>query len=226
MKIYINILCFFVLVSGSAFSQAAANFLNRDYKFQDGLYLTYSAFQSDTPDHPIGQLEGRLVTNDETGLTKSDYLAFKRDSSAVEIDLTRVWGICLDGVPYIRLTGKGEEAGFATFAKLKVRGAICYFTFETDEPKYVEVKAYNPLNGKPFRRAKVRNMERVDNKMMLRFDTGEVRIFNRDNLLAWVQEDAQLTQAIREIGSDKEEEQLYRSILIYDDRHPVYINRQ
>jgi hypothetical protein len=226
MKLYINILCLFLLVGTSAFSQAAANFLNRDYQFRDGLYLTFSSFQADAPDHPTDQLEGRLVTNDETGLTKSDYLAVKSDTGAMEIDLNSVWGICLDGTPYIRLTGRGTEAGFATFAKLRVRGAICYFTFETEEAKYVEVKAYNPLNGRPFRRAKVKNMQRVDNKMMLRFDTGEVQVLNKANLLEWVQKDAQLTEAIRNIDPEKEEEQLYRSLLIYDDRHPVYINRQ
>lgn len=226
MRLYFNILCFLSLAVTSLTGQAAANFLNRDYQFQDGLYLTYSAFQADSPDHLIDQLEGRLVTNDETGLTKSDYLGVKSDTGAVDIDLSSVWGICLDGIPYIRLTGKGEEPGFATFAKLKVRGAICYFTFETDEPKYVEVKAYNPLNGKPFRQARVKNMERVDNKMIMRFDTGEVKVFNKPNLLAWIEKDPQLTEAVHAITPDKEEEQLYRSILIYDDRHPVYINRQ
>lgn len=226
MRLYCNILWLSLFVSTTLNGQAAANFLNRDYQFRDGLYLTYAAFQSDAPDYTVDQLEGRLVTNDETGLTKSDYLGIKRDTGAVDIDLSQVWGICLDGVPYIRLTDKGKEEGFATFAKLKVRGAICYFTFETTEPKYVEVKAYNPLNGKPFRKARVKNMEQVDNKMMLRFDTGEVRLFNKENLLAWIEHDAQLTEAVQAITPEKEEEQLYRSLLIYDDRHPVYINRQ
>lgn len=216
----------FLLVYVAAFTQAEANFLNRDYQFRDGLYLSLASFQSDTPDWPLDTLEGRLVTNDDTGLTKSDFLAVKSDTGAMDIDLHNVWGICLDGHPYIRIQEIEEEEGFATFAILKVRGAICYFTFESEEYKYVEVKAYNPLNGKPFRRGRVKNKVVVTNKRMLRFDTGEVASLNRENLLDWVENDPQVSEAISSLKEADPSEKLYRSILVYDDRHPVFINRK
>lgn len=209
-----------------AFSQADANFLDRNYEFRDGLYLTMAAFQSDTPDIPINDLEGRLVTNDDSGLTKSDYLAMKTDTGAMEIDLENVWGITLDGEPYIRITENTGDQQFATFAKLRVRGAICYFTFESEQEHYVEVKAYNPLNGKPFRRGRVKNMKTVDNKRILRFDTGEVAPLTREILLNWVQDDPQLTEAIEALEGADITDKLYRSMLIYDDRHPVFITRK
>lgn len=202
-------------------------FLDRNYEFRDGLYLSLAAFQSDTPDIPLDELEGRLVTNDETGLTKSDFLAMKTDTGALEIDLEEIWGIALDGVPYIRVTEQtGDREAFATFAKLSVRGAICYYTFDSEEARYVEVKAYNPLNGKPFRRGRVKNMETVNNKRMLRFDTGETAPLNRENLLAWVQDDPQLTEAVEALEGEDVSDKLYRSLLIYDDRHPVFITRK
>lgn len=221
-----GLLFVFVFVFTAAFGQAEANFLDRNYKFRDGLYLSLSSFQTDTPDVPLNDLEGRLVTNDDTGLTKSDYLAIKSDTGALEIDLDDVWGISLDGDPYIRLTEHTGDQEFATFAKLRVRGAICYFTFNSEEERYVEVKAYNPLNGKPFRRGRVKNMETVNNKRMLRFDTGEVAPLNRENLLEWVQEDDQLTEAVNALQGEGLADKLYRSLLIYDDRHPVFINRK
>jgi hypothetical protein len=209
-----------------AISQADPTFLDRNYEFRDGLYLTLTAFQSDTPDIPIKDLEGRLVTNDDTGLTKSDYLAMKTDTGTMEIDLENVWGITLDGEPYIRIVENTGDQQFATFAKLRVRGAICYFTFESEEERYVEVKAYNPLNGKPFRRGRVKNMETVDNKRILRFDTGEVAPLNREILLNWVQDDPQLTEAVEALEGADISDKLYRSMLIYDDRHPVFITRK
>ena len=209
-----------------AFSQADATFLDRNYEFRDGLYLTMAAFQSDTPDIPINDLEGRLVTNDDSGLTKSDYLAMKTDTGAMEIDLENVWGITLDGEPYIRISENTGDQQFATFAKLRVRGAICYFTFESEQEHYVEVKAYNPLNGKPFRRGRVKNMKTVDNKRILRFDTGEVAPLTREILLNWVQDDPQLTEAIEALEGADITDKLYRSMLIYDDRHPVFITRK
>lgn len=206
--------------------QAAPGFLDRNYQFRDGVYLSLSAFQTDSPDWPLDKLEGRLVTNDETGLTKSDFLAIKTDTGTMALQLEDIWGIALDGQPYVRLTEGEAGQDFTTFAKLRVRGAICYFNFPSEEARYVEVKAYNPLNGKPFRRAKVKNMETVDNKRILRFDTGEVLPLTRENLLHWVQDDAQLVEAITSLKEDETGDKLYRSILIYDDRHPVFINRK
>lgn len=209
-----------------AIGQAEGVFLDRNYEFKDGLYLSLAAFQSDTPDIPLDQLEGRLVTNDETGLTKSDYLAMKSDTGALEIDLDQVWGISLDGEPYIKVRGELDDEGFSTFAKLSVRGAICYFTFDSEVARYVEVKAYNPLNGKPFRRGRVKNMETVNNKRMLRFDTGEIAPLSRESLLKWVQDDPQLTEAVEALEGEDISDKLYRSMLIYDDRHPVFITRK
>lgn len=221
-----GILLLFLMLQHLAASQAEATFLDRNYEFRDGLYLSLNAFQSDSPDIDLDKLEGRLVTNDDTGLTKSDYLAIKTDTGAVAIALDDVWGISLDGQPYIRVVDKNADQGFATFAKLRVRGAICYFIFQTEEERYVEVKAYNPLNGKPFRRGRVKNMEKVDNKRILRFDTGEVLPLTRENLLAWVQDDPQLMAAIEAIEGEDMTDKLYQSILVYDDRHPVFINRK
>jgi len=209
-----------------ALGQAEATFLDANYEFADGVYLSLSSFQSDSPDWPLDQLEGRLVTNDETGLTKSDFLAVKTDTGAMVLALDQIWGITLDGTPYIRLTEKTDDRDFVIFAKLSVRGAICYFSFESEEERYVEVKAYNPLNGKPFRRGRVKNMEKVDNKRILRFDTGEVAPLTRQNLLEWVKGDPQLTEAVEALNGEDQEDKLYRSILIYDDRHPVLINRK
>ncbi|PHN08422.1 hypothetical protein [Flavilitoribacter nigricans] len=209
-----------------ALGQAEAAFLDRNYEFQDGLYLSLASFQADSPDISINDLEGRLVTNDDTGLTKSDYLAMKSDTGAQEIDLQNVWGIALDGHPYIRISENTGDRQFATFAKVRVRGAICYFTFDSEVERYIEVKAYNPLNGKPFRRGRVKNMETVNNKRILRFDTGEVAPLTRENLLAWVQDDPQLTEAVTALEGEDISEKLYRSMLIYDDRHPVFITRK
>lgn len=221
-----SLLFIFLGICTLVIGQAEANFLDRNYEFRDGLYLTMAAFQSDTPDIAINDLEGRLVTNDDSGLTKSDYLAMKTDTGAMEIDLENVWGITLDGEPYIRVSENSDDQKFATFAKLRVRGAICYFTFDSEEERYVEVKAYNPLNGKPFRSGRVKNMETINNKRILRFDTGQVAPFNRQNLLNWVQDDPQLTEAVEALQGENISDKLYRSMLIYDDRHPVFITRK
>lgn len=222
MKLLITILIF--CVSSLPISAQA---LDRNYIFQDGIYLSFAAFQADQPDWPLDQLEGRLVTNEETGLTKSDFLAVKQDTGAMPLVLDEIWGICLDGRPYIRLQGEGASAGFATFALLRVRGAICYYRFDVEEPRYVEVKAYNPLTGRPFRRAKVRNTEIVTRHKILHFETGKSADLSQENLREWVSDDAPLRRTVAELAdNEKLTDKLYRSLLVYNDRHPVYIGQK
>lgn len=198
--------------------------LDRNYVFQDGVYLSYDSFRSDQPDWPLSNLEGRMVTNEETGLTKSDYLAVKRDTGAMPLALDDLWGICLDGKPYIRLEREAEEATFATFALLRVRGAICYFNFEAEEKRYVEVKAYNPLTGRPFRSARLPKLESVTRHKILHFPSGRTADLSRAALLDWIADDAPLTRTVAELPDTDIFDKLYRSVLVYNDRHPVYVD--
>jgi hypothetical protein len=84
------------------------------------------------------------------------------------------------------------------------------------------VKAYNPLTGRPFREGQVPQKKVITQKMMLHFENGEMLPFNKENFMNWIREDSGLSQAVSEIDPT-DQNKLFKSLLIFDDRNPVYL---
>lgn len=215
MLLVISLVCFNYLVYG----QPDSLLLTKNFKFNDGIYLAFSDFQKNQPSFTWEEVNSRMATSDEGFVAQVEFI---RKNQQV-LDLQRVWGICIGGIPYIRLP-KGEVTEAATvFAGLRVRGKICYFKYKDEEVDTVEVKAYNPLNGRPYRQAKVPVERTVQNEKMLNFQTGEITEFNTKNFLNWIQDDRQLWNTVSELSPEDAEEKLFRCLLIYVDRNAVYL---
>lgn len=215
-----------VFLSGgiALLGQSDSVLLTKNFKFKDGVYMDFAAFQQNTPTYSWVQLDGSLVTNPQTFITKVDYLYFKGNRDR-ELDLSQVWGLCLGGIPYIRLDEKENEAGVVAFAGLRVRGKICYFSFEEEITRMVVVKAYNPVTGRPFRSGEVPTQETVVRERMLSFENGEIETFNLDNFLRWIADDRQLRNTLVDMPREEAEDKLFKSLLIYDDRQAVYTKK-
>ncbi len=219
-----EIVCFFAIVGllvlgRSLMAQPNSSLLTKNFKFKDGIYVNFTDFQQNKPSYTWEEVNARLATSDEGFVAQVEYI--KKDQQI--IDLQQIWGICLGGIPYIRLP-KGEITDAATvFAGLRVRGKICYFKYKDEAIDTVEVKAYNPLNGRPYRQAKVPVERTVQQERMLHFQTGEVADFNIQNLLIWIQDDRQLWNTVRDLSLEEADEKLFRCLLIYVDRNEVYL---
>lgn len=198
--------------------------LTKNFKFKDGLYMDFASFQKNQPTYSWIQLDGSLVTNPQTFITKVDYLYFKGKKDK-QIDLSEVWGLCLGGIPYIRLEEKQEENGIVEFAGLRVRGKICFYSFEEEVTRMVVVKAYNPLTGRPFRSGEVPTQETVVQERMLHFEKGTTAIFNVPNFLEWISDDRQLWKTLKDMPEEEIREKLFKTLLIYDDRQVVYTQK-
>ncbi len=195
--------------------------LSANFKFQDGVYMTFGAFQRDQPDLSWVGLEANSVINDEKQTIKIEWL--KRKGQKASINLDSIWGICVNGVPYIQVDK--DKNDFGAFSALRVRGKICYYEFETVVEEMVDIKAYNPLTGRPFRSAKLPRNRNVIQDMMLDFVSGRIAEFNKRNFLDWVKkDDPALWRSLKELPEKEAEEKLYKCLLIYDDRHPVFLS--
>ena len=109
------------------------------------------------------------------------------------------------------------------FVGLKVRGKLCYYAYETKEERWVEIAAYNPLTGKPFRKGKVSKEIEVVREYLLHFENGQVRAFDKAGLLHFIEDDEQLWKTVDELTDEEVKRKLYKCLLIYDDRNPVYL---
>ncbi|GAB5550463.1 MAG: hypothetical protein Sapg2KO_00540 [Saprospiraceae bacterium] len=192
------------------------------FRFQDGIYLTFEAFQRNQPSFTWDDYEKRSVTNPQTLVTQVDFI--KNKNTQEYVDLNKIWGICLEGLPFVRIPKDSINKELATFAGLRVSGNISYYSYENRVEKEYDFAAYNPFNGQPFRKATVSRMVNVFKEKVFSFETGEISNFERQNLGKLMQNDPQLRKVLNDLDTKGEnyKEQLFQLLMSYNRRHPVF----
>jgi len=193
--------------------------VTKNFKFNDGVYRTFSDWRINRPSWPLDSFYMVSATNPNTFLTQVDHIQFR---SGQEMHLDSIWGIVIGGIPYLRLPKGATPKRLTAFAGLRLRGIICYYSYEDIEEHAVEIQAYNPVTGVPFRKGKVKSRKTVEREFMLHFLTGETVEFNRNNLVNWISDDQRLAEAVAALPEDDEEGKLFKGLLIYVDRYPVF----
>ncbi|MEM1322449.1 MAG: hypothetical protein AAGG75_19455 [Bacteroidota bacterium] len=197
--------------------------ITKNFKFNDGIYLGYDDFRCNTPVYALEELKANLVTNPQTFITQVEFIQIKATGEVIDLD--SIWGLCLGGIPYIRLPEGTIPKPLPAFAGLQLRGNICYFAYEDVEMRKVKMPVYNPLHGIPYQTSFVERKQYLYYEKMLRFETGEIADLNVENLVEWVADDPQLVKAAKVLDQAKEPDKLFRCLLIYDDRHLVRIGK-
>lgn len=209
------------LLANSLAAQKDSVLVTKNFHFREGIYLSQKSFRHDSPDILWDQVQAKWYTNPQTYLTQVEHI--RTDESAAVLSPDSIWGFCIQGVPYIRLSRDWIKKEMATFAPLQLRGKICYFDFDRMDTTEVLITAYNPANGMPFRRGVIRKEKEVNCPKILHFETGALADFNRENLAAWIADDPQLLEAVMDIREEELESKLFKTLLIYVDRNNVYI---
>lgn len=196
--------------------------LTKNFKFKDGLFVTYEDFKLNRPSYTWDQLDYDLFANPQTFITRVQFIKTKEGT---DIDLNTVWGMSIDGIPHIRLEKGTLSNDLFVFVSIKVRGKICYFSYEEEQEEKVTIKAYNPLTRKPFRSGQVERTVEVIKEWMFDFETGMVQAFTTDAFLKAIREDdPQLAASIKDLNGTEAKQKLFKCLLIYVDRHAVFTN--
>jgi hypothetical protein len=212
-------LLFLMILNCSCFAQNESLLITKNFKFQDGIYLTLQDLQKNQPNYNWNQVTANLASSDEGFIVQVETISIAEQA----LDLQQIWGICIKGMPYIRVP-KGERTKAATvFAGLRVRGKICYFDYEEAVQEMREMKAYNPVTGRVFRTATLPVEKTVQRQQILHLETGEVVNFTKANFLNWIEDDRPLWNTVAELQPAEVREKLFKCLLIYVDRNPVYL---
>ena len=217
MRIFFSFFIFSFALSDNA--QVSGEVVSKNFHFKDGIYLHFSSFQTDSPDISWEDVEAVIITNPQTSLTVIDSLRWRKSGRAISID--SIWGFSRNGVPSIRIPEQEISKSLPTFAALKLRGKICYFTYPDYRMREVFVAAYNPLTGRPFRTGKVLREKEILVERMLSFETGQLADFNLENFKTWIADDSTLLKSFLELTPAEQQEKLFKTLLIYDDRNLV-----
>lgn len=189
--------------------------------FSGGIYLSLDAVQHNRPDYRWQEMQASLATNPESGMARVAYIRHKTGGANLPLD--SIYAIGRDSLLYVRLEEDSLRQGVRRFAALLLQGRICVYRLEREEVRMVEMSAFNPVTGRPFRKAKVPRKEYVEVLYLFDFTTGDRAELNRDNLFRWVAEDAFITESIEALSP--EELDFIRITETFNRRHPVFIYR-
>ena len=203
-------------------AQTDSVLVTKNFKFNDGVYRSFSDWRNNSPNWSWDSLNVVSATNPNTFLTQVEYIRFA-DGRPMHLD--SIWGLVISGIPYVRLPKGAVTKPLTSFAGLRVRGLIGYYNYEVVEEEMVEIQAYNPVTGVPFRKGKVKKQSKTLREFMIHFERGETQVFNRENLMSWIADDARLAEAVAALPEDDLEEKLFKALLIYVDRYPVYTQK-
>ena len=194
--------------------------LDKHFRFADGLYFTWDAFRQNAPDLGADVVQYRFFTNPRTRRTVVEDLR-TREGQPLPVDTVRV--LVREGLPYLGIITTWTGDSVRAFVPLKVRGKICYLAWTDTEVKDREIVAWNPKNGRPFRKGRVPVAQEVVRQKIILFPTGEMADFTRTNLRRFMADDAEMRARLDALPPDADARTLYRLLLEYDARNPVWL---
>ncbi len=212
-----NLILLLLLWSFVCFAQNDSLILSNSTKFEEGIYLTYEAFAHNQPDFSWQEVGGNIFINQQNHTAKIQGLYVKMDS--IKRDLNQVWGFCRFGVPFKQIE---QIADYQRFSTIKVRGRLCYYSYLKPVEKTIEIVAYNPKTGRPFRRGEVNNLEEEKVAKVFEYETGKQFNFTLPDFMAYISDkDQSLWRSLDKLSKEQANAKLYKCLLIYNDRHPV-----
>lgn len=185
-------------------------------RFQDGLYQSFESFRANRPDYRWKDLRGDWFFNAESGTVT---VASLLDTEGNSLPVDAYWGLCLDGRPAIRIPTDSSSRSSAVFARLSPLGAVSYFSYEAVVRDTVEMAAYNPHNGLPFRKGKVARSEHQQRERILLSRSGEVLPFTLENLAAWTASDGEIRRALG-LLKQPDRDKMLRAMEVFNQRNP------
>ncbi|MTB53281.1 hypothetical protein [Lewinella sp. W8] len=220
-KIHPLLFVLFCLTACPLSAQSDSLLFDADFRFGEGVYFSHAALLSNQPDLPWEAIDGEMVQLPEDYRVQIDGYAYKDERINPELI---PYAISLDGLPYLYVR-YDKERDFHEFAGLRVRGALSTVRYDTTVTKRQLMKAYNPLNGRPFRQAYVEREKTLTLVKVLHLRSGALKNLDRTNLLPLLSDDPDLSKALRE-AKEVTEDLLLRAIRLYDDRHPLSLPAQ
>lgn len=206
-------------------TSSAQNAVNKNTRFKNGVYTNFDEFKQNNPTYKLGQLKYfDYALDSEQNILFLDDLAIEELPYTDLKSLDNIWGICVKGIPYIKVVPEVQSnKNEVYFVQFYVLGSISYFYYKTFVNKTVMMAIYNPFTGMKVAEKPIVNKEKVLVKKILNFKTGEIKPFDKENFKNWIANDAKLIQSIDKLKEEEAEEKLFKTLLIYNDRNPIYL---
>jgi len=212
-----------LFATGTLYAQEGQEVVTKNYKFNDGVYFSFSDFQQNRPALRWEEIQGNLFSNPETFTVKAEILKLKSLGPTAENLIDSIWGFTMGGIPYFKIE-KEKNGPLTLFSGMRVRGQLCYFNYEIREEKEIVFSAYNPVTAQPFRSSVEKRNLKIKKEKILLLKTGEVMDYNFENMMICLKDDPTLLRALNQVEDYELEEKMFKCLLIYNDRHVIKTN--
>ncbi len=189
--------------------------VNENFRFTDGVYLSHAALLSNRPDVDWSGIDGEMVQLAEDFRVQVQGFTFKNGS------LSEPYAISLDGLPYV-FVRKASDRDFYEFAGLRILGTFSTMQYDTVIQTRHLMRAYNPVNGQPFREGYVERDRQNQLRRIVDMRTGRRFPLDQATIMRLVAEEGDLVSALERTPS-QEEKKVLRALSVYNERHPLLI---
>ena len=182
-------------------------------RFAEGVYFTNAALLANQPDVSWEGVAGEMVQLPDDYRVQVDNFGYR------DRDYTPPFAISLDGLPYY-FVREDSKRGYHEFAGLRTVGRLATMQYDTLEHSRQLMKAYNPVNGQPFREAFVERDRQRRLYRILVVETGQRLPLDRSTVLRLIAREEDLVDALTRTAPD-DTAKLLRALQLYNDRHPL-----
>jgi hypothetical protein len=194
---------------------------NYNYRFNDGIYLSFEQFKSNMPVSP----EAIEFENNEGKY--SDVFEFIDNSKTIkyyneygiitEIEKNQIWGYCKNGKPHIFW---GNDFRIIPFI-----GSICHFianiTVYYDSNQSMFYDPYSRYSAAPDHYYTTEVVQ-----MMINMNNGDIISFDEINVGLLLQADSILSEEFNALGKRKKRQMLFYYIRKFNENNPLYLPSQ
>ena len=85
------------------------------------------------------------------------------------------------------------------------------------------ITAYIPQTGEPYITKKVPKEETVVREKLIYYETGEIVDLSLNSFKKLISDDKELVATVNDLKTNELKEKLFKCVLIYNDRNPVYL---
>lgn len=202
--------------------QLLAQTNTKSYKLEDGVYAKHQDLKNNQPSYPLYRIPNfDYQLDQEQNLLFLSTAAIETLPSSEIASLDNIWGLCIQGVPYMKVQPQGKE-GAIYFVRYHLLGRLCYLYYPSLEDKPVEMYIYNPFTGTKVGSKTIMNKERTLIKKLMLFETGELLPYSVESVKNAIKDDLRLLKTLEALSEQEAEGRLFKTIKIYNDRHPIF----
>lgn len=197
------------------------------YNYQDGFYASYEEFISNSPSIPFNEFD--IKWGDSKYFNQLKITKFKRRNVSKKkeriIDTRKIWGVCVNGVPYIHYgffrnsriffgNSAGSKDHKANFTRIRIIGNICHFNVEDYFSTKNTIGSFRDMTGPS-------SSKMVRKQMIMKLSTGQVADFNEHTFKAFIKDDSKLYSHF--LKNEKKETKIFLYLQKYNKRNPMIL---